>query len=563
MDIRNGPLSSIAERKDAALALASPTTEPQVLANVPPTPGQRRMARGFLLALLLLFLGTWPFAHVKLPEVDAFVPTLAGALFVSDCVTAALLFAQFSILRQWALLVIASGYLFSALIVFAHALVFPGAFTPTGVMGSGLQSAVWLYWFWHSGLPLAIIGYALLKDTGRMADVRLTRRIVSLSGAGVLAVVIVLFWFVTQHEELLPITFVDLRPLSPFRRVIGGVAILALGGVALWLLWTRRRSLLDQWLVVALCALLLEVLLASVLSAGRYNLAWYAGRVYQLVTATVVMVVLLAEMAELYAGLARSNTMLQRERTMLQHALDAQRREREARLVTGSAVAAAIAHEIKQPLTAMINRSYTGVRWLDRADPDLDKAKAGFRRIADDGHRAAAVIESIRATFRKDAPARVPIDLDNLIDEAIALLQDDLKSHQISVALERRMRLPKVMGERIQLQQVILNLITNAIEAMAAVDGPRVLAVSSDIRDDGGVMTSIADTGTGIGEQDAQRVFNPLFTTKPGGMGMGLSICRSIIEAHDGTLRVVPNAPRGSIFQFVLGADPTTPASGV
>ena len=119
------------------------------------------------------------------------------------------------------------------------------------------------------------------------------------------------------------------------------------------------------------------------------------------------------------------------------------------------------------------------------------------------------------------------------------------------------------MGDRIQLQQVLLNLITNAIEAMATVDGPRVLAVSSNVRDDGGVMISIADTGTGIGAQDVQRVFNPLFTTKSGGMGMGLSICRSIIEAHDGMLWVAPNAPRGSIFQFVLGADTATSASVV
>jgi signal transduction histidine kinase len=551
------------ESKDAALAPTSRTAEPQVLANIPPTPGQRRMSRALLLALLLILLGTWPFAAVKLPEVDAFVPTLAAALFVSDCVTAALLFAQFSILRQWALLLIASGYLFSALIVVAHALAFPGAFTPTGVLGSGLQSAVWLYWFWHSGLPLAIIGYVLLKDTDRVADVRSTRRAVSLSVAGVLTLVIVLFWFVTQHEDLLPITFVDVRPVSLFRRIIGGVAVLALGGVALWLLWTRQRSLLDQWLVVALCALLLEVLLASVLSAGRYNLAWYAGRFYQLVTATTVMVVLLAEMSGLYAGLARSNTMLQRERMMLQRAIDAQRRERDARLITGGAVAATIAHEVKQPLTAMITRSYTGLRSLDRAVPDLDKARARFRQIADDGHRAAAVIESIRATFRHDARVRTPIDVDNLIEEAIALLQDDLTSHRVLVKVERSARLLRVMGDRVQLQQVLLNLITNAIEAMATVDGPRVLAVSSNVRDDGGVMISIADTGTGIGAQDVQRVFNPLFTTKSGGMGMGLSICRSIVEAHDGMLWVVPNAPRGSVFQFVLGADTATPVGGV
>src|SRR5690349_12113196 len=141
---------------DGVSAPNSRTTEPQVLANVPPTLGQRRMARAFMVALLLMFLITWPFASVKLAAVDAFVPALAAALFVSDCVTAALLFAQFSILRQWALLVIASGFLFSAVIVVAHALTFPGAFTPTGVLHSGLQSAVWLYWFWHSGLPIAI-----------------------------------------------------------------------------------------------------------------------------------------------------------------------------------------------------------------------------------------------------------------------------------------------------------------------------------------------------------------------------------------------------------------------
>jgi signal transduction histidine kinase len=542
---------------DAALAPVLPT-EPQVLADIPPTPGQRRMARAFLLALLIFLLVTWPFAAVKLPEVDAFVPTLAAALFVSDCVTAALLFAQFSILRQWALLVIASGYLFSALIVVAHALTFPGAFTPTGVLGSGLQSAVWLYWFWHSGLPLAIIGYALLKDTDRVADVRLTRRAVSLSVAGVFALVIGLFWFVTQHEDLLPITFTDVRPLSLFRRTIGGIVVVALGGIALWLLWWRQHSLLDQWLVVALCALLLEVVLASVLSAGRFNLAWYAGRFYQLITATVVMVVLLAEMTRLYARLARSNTMLQRERMMLHRASDAQRRERDARLITGDAVAAMIAHEVKQPLAAMITRSDTGLRWLDRAVPDLDKAKAAFGQIAADGHRAAAVIESIRANFRKDTRISAPLDVDNLIEEAVALLQDDLNSHKILVKVERGARLLRVMGDRIQLQQVLLNLITNAIEAMVTVDGSRVLAVSSNVGDDGGVTISIADTGTGIGEQDVQRVFDPLFTTKSGGMGMGLSICRSIIEAHDGILWVVPNTPRGSIFQFVLGCNTAT-----
>jgi signal transduction histidine kinase len=551
------------ERKDAELAPASLTTEPQVLANVPPTREQRRMARAFLSALLVILLVTWPFAAVKLPEIHAFVPTLAAALLVSDCVTAALLFAQFTILRQWALLVIAGGYWFSALIVVAHALAFPGAFTPTGALGSGLQSAVWLYWFWHSGLPLAIIGYALLKDTGRVADVRVMGRAITLSVVAVVVLVVGLLWFVTQHHDLLPVVFTDVGPLSLFRRTIGGVVILALGSIALALLWSRRRSLLDQWLVVALCALLLEVLLASVLSAGRYNLAWYAGRLYQLVTSTVVMVVLLAEMTQLYAGLARSNAMLHRERAMLERAIDAQRRERDARLMTGDVVAATMAHELKQPLTAMITRSYAGLRCLERAAPELDKATAGFRQIADDGHRAAAVIDRIRASFRSDARVRTPLDINTLIQEAIALLQDDLTSHRISVKVEPTQPLLPVMGDRIQLQEVLLNLITNAIEGMAAVDDPRVLAVSSDVQADGGVRVAIADTGTGINAEDVPLVFNPLYTTKAGGMGMGLSICRSIIEAHEGKLWVVPNIPRGSVFHFVLGGGTPTAVGGV
>ena len=207
----------------------------------------------FLSALLVILLVTWPFAAVRLPEVHAFVPTLAAALLVSDCVTAALLFAQFSILRQWALLVIASGYWFSALIVIAHALAFPGAFTPTGALGSGLQSAVWLYWFWHSGLPLAIIGYALLKDTGRVADVRLIRHAISLSVVAVVVLVVGFLWFVTQHQDLLPVTFTDVGRLSLFRRTIGGIVILALGSTALALLWSRQRSLLING-SLSLCA---------------------------------------------------------------------------------------------------------------------------------------------------------------------------------------------------------------------------------------------------------------------------------------------------------------------
>ena len=526
--------------------------ELQVLANIRPSAGQRRAARILLLTLVAILAITWPFATVKLPEIGAFVPSLAAALFVSDCVTAVLLFGQFSILRQWALLIIANGYAFSALIVVAHSLAFPGAFSASGLFGSGLQSAVWLYWFWHAGLPLAIIGYALVKDARPAISARWTRLAISSSLTATIAVVIVLFWFVTQHHELLPVTFVDVRPLSFFRRVIGGVVILVLGGLALSLLWSRRRTLLDEWLIVALCALLIEVALASVLSGNRYTVSWYAGRFYQLVTATVVMAVLLAEMTTLYAAVARSNMLLQHERALLERAVQAQHREREARLMTGDAVAASIAHELRQPLTAMVTTADAGLRFLDRQLPNLDKSKEAFKRIVADGHRAGTLIGTIRANFKSDLRERTSFRLDELVLQVLELVSADLQKHRIVVHVEPSNQGAEITGNRVQLQQVLLNLILNAVDAMAAKEEPRILTVKSQPYEGDRIVLSVADNGTGISPEDADRVFNPLFTTKTGGMGMGLSICRAIIEAHEGRLWFAPNTPRGAVFQFTL-----------
>src|SRR6266516_2885177 len=150
-------------------------------------------------------------------------------------------------------------------------------------------------------------------------------------------------------------------------------------------------------------------------------------------------------------------------------------------------------------------------------------------------------------------PGAEPLSTSTIIGEALVLLRGDLQKHRILVQTKADAQLPQVVGDRIQLQQVLLNLITNAIESMADEDGPRILSVKCEVQD-GGIMVSVADTGAGIGAQDVGRIFNPLFTTKSGGMGMGLSICRSIIEAHDGRLVVAPNTPRGAVFQFVLGA---------
>jgi signal transduction histidine kinase len=223
-----------------------------------------------------------------------------------------------------------------------------------------------------------------------------------------------------------------------------------------------------------------------------------------------------------------------------------------AGLLTGDAVAATIAHEVKQPLSGMITNADAGLRWLDHSTPNVDKAKAAFEQIVADGHRAAAVIESIRAIFRNDARNRTSLDVNEMIGEAVALLRADLRKHRILVQAVANAEVPQVRGDRIQLQQVLLNLITNAIDAMATKDGARLLRVRSEVNDAGGVIVSVADNGPGIGPQELEQIFNPLFTTKSGGMGMGLSICRSIVEAHGGRLWVESNKPEGAVFHFML-----------
>jgi C4-dicarboxylate-specific signal transduction histidine kinase len=235
-------------------------------------------------------------------------------------------------------------------------------------------------------------------------------------------------------------------------------------------------------------------------------------------------------------------------------AVMAQRRERDARLMTGDAVSASIAHEVNQPLSAMITNANAGLRWIDRAAPDLQETKSALERIVADGQRAGAVIRSIRAMFKRDASIRTSLDMNELIWEALALLRRELETCRVSVQAEPDERVPLVRGDHVQLQLVLLNLLRNAIDSMAAKDGARLLSVKSRVHDSGGVIVAVEDTGMGVEPKDMDRIFSPLFTTKSHGMGMGLSICRSIVEAHEGRLWATPNAPHGAVFQFVLPA---------
>jgi PAS domain S-box-containing protein len=236
-------------------------------------------------------------------------------------------------------------------------------------------------------------------------------------------------------------------------------------------------------------------------------------------------------------------------------ALEATRAElaRAARFNHLGAMTASIAHEINQPLAAMVANSNAALRWLANAPADIEEARAALQRIRNDGHRAAEVVEGIRAMFKNDGQKRVLLDINQLIREVLALVQSELLGRRISLDAALHEDLPQVMADRVQLQQVIMNLITNAIDAMASVtDRPRVLRIKSEIRNGDAVVVAIEDTGAGIDPGKMDRLFDPFFTTKPDGMGVGLSICRSIVEAHNGDLRTSAGAEHGSVFWFDL-----------
>jgi signal transduction histidine kinase len=506
-----------------------------ILTSVSPSRGQKRLALTVVLVLLLA-LALWPASHIQLARIDAVVPAYATAVFVNDSITAVLLFAQFSILRSRALLAIASGYVFTALVVMAWMLTFPGLFAPTGLLGAGLQSTTWLYILWHSGFPMLVIAYALLKDADPAKQLwhGSVGAAILASVAATAAVVCVATFLIIAGDPLLPRLMIDTIHIARlWDYALQFLALLTV--LALIVLWVRWRSVLDLWLMVVLCANVTELCLNL---TTRFSVGWYASRACGLLAGSLVLFVLLYEITSLYGQLLR--------------AVFAQRREREARLMTGDAVAAAMAHEVKQPLSAMITNVGTAVRWLDRSTPDLDKARAALKRIAADGHRAGAVIESIRAMFKTDARHRNSLDINELINEVIVMLRSDLQKHRISVQNPPN-QVRHVIGDRIQLQQLLLNLIANAIESMAGEDEPRILSVKSEVVDSG-IMVAVADSGKGIASQDVDRIFNPLFTTKSDGMGMGLSICRSIIDAHEGQLSVARNTPRGAVFQIILPA---------
>ena len=776
----------------------APTGAETSLLSLPPTHRQTRWAIAVAVCQVAAFALVAPFARTQLAEINAFVPAFEGVIFVTDLVTSVLLFSQFAIYRLRALLVLACGYLFSALMMIPHALTFPGAFSPTGLLGAGLQTTASLYWFWHLLFPMALLGYGLLGDEKSdpgPAEPSLLAVVVG-SVALVLTLACGLTLLATAGNNYLPVLFADRVGFTPEARLAAASTML-LSVSAVAVLWLRRRSLLDQWLIIVALAALLEMALGSIFVSGRFSLGFYAGRLFSLLTSTIVLVVLLVETMRFHANVARSKErkirrlvdanilgicisnlggaiieaneaflrMLQysredvvsrrlrwtdltpaewreqNERSVAElhstgafhpvekeyfrkdgsrvpvlvggalfeksgnegviFALDLTERKRaeealrrdEAWLVqaqrlshTGTWVldgatkrflywsdesyriwgfdplqglpsrddmwgrihpddqerlwkevqealreqrdffeefrillpdgtvkyleanthhefsslgelievvctnvdvterkraqdererlgqleadlahinrlsmmgelAASLSHEILHPIATARNNARAGMRFLEMSPPSLNEVREALGCVVRDADRAKDIVGRIRNQIKRAPPRKMRFGLNEAVNEVIVMVQSAIAKNGISFSTRLMDGLVPVQGDRVQLQQVLVNLILNAVEAMSSVeDGTRELSIRTEQSQTGGILVAVHDSGPGVDPVNLERVFEPFYTTKTSGIGMGLSICQTIINGHGGRLWMSANEPRGAVFQFTLPA---------
>jgi C4-dicarboxylate-specific signal transduction histidine kinase len=264
----------------------------------------------------------------------------------------------------------------------------------------------------------------------------------------------------------------------------------------------------------------------------------------------VVLLVLLSETTNLQIRLARS--------------IRSERLARESRLTAMEALSASIAHEINQPLASMITNANAGLRWLDNDVPRVSEARSALGRVVRDGHRARDVVDGIRNLFKKNTRERVPLDMNRLIERVLRRIEEETHLGRVSIAVDLEAGALPVTANPMQMEQVVSNLVANAIDALSSVtDRARIVRVTSRSLE-GEVLIMVEDTGPGIASDIRHRIFDPFFSTKPEGMGMGLMFSRSIIEDHGGRLWVSDNIPYGAVFHLTLPSNtpPATSRSG-
>ncbi len=541
------------QQEDAGRGMARELTDERrvFLSTLPAGRRERRLALAVVLVSVAIFLAAVPFAKKPLGQVWAFIPIYESALVINDLITAVLLFGQFSILRSRGLFVLASGYLFTALMTVPHALTFPGLFSPTGLLGAGPQSTAWLYMFWHGGFPSLVIAYALLKDGGgETIRPRGRARFAVLSSvAAVLVAVCGLTLLATAGQDSLPAIMRGHHYTPAMILVISSTWVLSL--LALVILWWRRpHSVLDLWLMVVMCAWFFDIALAAVLNAGRFDLGFYAGRIYGLLAASFVLMVLLIESGKLYARLVEAHEGERRERQRAQRAEEAAAVANRAK----SEFLSRMSHELRTPLNAILG--FGQVLEMERLET-AQRESVGY--ILKAGHHLLGLIDEVLDIARIEA-GRLRLSLEPV---SVKVALDEARSLVRPLAEERKIRLrveaPEsgdlyVLADRQRLKQVFLNLLSNAIKYNG--EGGAV-TLSCEEAPGSRLRFKMTDTGPGIPPERIGRLFTPferLGAEGSGveGTGLGLALSRALAEAMGGALGVESEVGRGSTFWLEL-----------
>ncbi len=511
------------------------------IATAVPSDRQRQLAMAVVLIVIAAFVSLTPFATIRLARVDSFIPVTQAIIMVTDLLTAVLLFNRIFLIYSHPVLVLANGYLFSALVVIPHSLSFPGGFSPTGLLGAGPQTTTWLFIFWHFGFAASVLAYAVLSGGKRNAPTlaKPARPVYWSVGVNV-ALVLALTVVTTIGEPYLPVLFLNELGFAPLMHILSA-AMLTMVALAIALLCMRERSVLDLWLTVTMCVLLAELATVTFLIHGRFTLGYYSTRVFSVVVSTVVLIALLSEAARLYHRLWQMNASLHRER--------------ENKLMSIEAVIAAISHELRQPLTAISANSDAGLIFAEQSPPDMGEIKQILSSNHEDSQAASLMLSGMRSLFKPADQQMESVNLNEVARSSVRLLRNETERVGVKLHFDMAADLPTVWARAGQLSQVMINLIQNAIDAMDGLSNrTKTLGIATRRVGSESVCVSVEDTGSGIDPAKLDAVFDVFVSTKKSGMGLGLALCRMIIDQHGGQISVSSEVGKGTRFEIVLPA---------
>jgi len=536
------------------------------LATAPATLVAKRWALATCIVLFGGFFALVPFARVPLPRIEAFIPIFDSTFALNNLLTAGGLAVGFRRSRLWAVLVLAGGYLFTSLIALLHMATFPGLFSSTGLLGAGPQTSAWLDAFRHAAFPLFVFCYALLKPRETASGQSQTdiRAHVRLAAVGAIGGVSFLALLATAGQQLLPQIVSDGSYTTTMIAVSGPV--LLLGFIALAVLGSRRqRSVLDLWLMVVLCAWVFDVTLSTVINAGRFDIGFYAGRLYGMFAASVVPIVLIVEAARLYGRLDEARAIEEERNAELARSREelAQAQRLEAiRQLTGG-----VAHDFNNLLTVVIGNLDLISGALD--DPEkIDRFAQSAMKAA---RRGEHLVRQLLTYARRQISHPQTVNLNQLIANLENLMHRVI-GEQIEVVSLLSPVLAPVHVDPAQFETAMLNLAINSRDAMAGggripIETQNVIvdrqsdAIDPEITPGSYVMIAVSDSGGGMTPAVLARAFDPFFTTKEAGKGSGLGLSQvyGFAKTAGGYVRIYSELGIGTTVKLYLPQSSSLP----